>query len=1149
MRKNITFLFALIYSLTSAQLKPNYNTPNIPTSPEVTSLMRYGNIPIGYFTGNAQPSVPLYTIKEDGIEIPINLNYSSSGIRLSDQATWVGLGWSLSPEGQITQEVRGRNDQHESLDKINTPEYSSMYNRLKIIPPLGQQKVAKQIGIMNINVNTNIGNGVYVSCAEDPPSYQIEPQDPQSALLRLEEGGGQPDIYNFNFLGHSGDFYINPDTKEIVQINKKEEIKFEIVYQPYRTIKATTSDGFIYYFGAQEVIYYNGNSAMDQYNNYSYKLTNIITPSGKKISFEYEDAIYNNIYYTQSFNLLHYLNYDFLSGVNFSYNGPTSNNYKSDIKILKKIITDDTIITFNLDDREDFLVSDKKVKKLSSIDISTSSGKKIKSVTFNQSYFPYDSYLGMPKDNPVYISNNKDAFGKRLRLDNLDEAYYNQDGTIDNRSIKKYSFEYNTQYTLPSKISFSKDLWGFFNNSSGKSLMPDLNYFTSIGFIKPISPIISSYNENSNNRFSNNTFGDTYLLNKIKYPTGGYTSFYYEPNTFENQFIPTQKEIISATKNIALNNNGDGGSKPKNNIYEFTINKTTVVKVNNEIFRGIPNSPLATKAYTYYEMLNNNASVKLYKTDNGVDNIYKTWDLSTILSSSFESSNYARWSETLNLPSGSYKFVLNINNNMYASSDVYHLAGVLSNIEYFIPPSSQIASQVGVRIKSVENYDSNSSLLKKINYKYQGGILNNRFDIRQNFSTENDNRTGYQRVHEATYYNISGEDYNNLVTYSNVTEEDIDILTPNKTKGSKTYNYYNFENKSYPWFPIVKNPLSGMPLEETVYDNGKSIVSKKFYYKDISDSLTFTSVQAYKVYVNDIPIYLNKNNGDCYPKYHYYITPLIQSFIKTNFTNTEETLGDKKITSTSKFDYKKDGSLLLQNTNFQNISNTTTVYQYAHEKGNQYLIDKNMIGIPLQTTVTQKQNDNDPGKTISKSEILYPTSQADANARTSGLALPVSVLGFDLQNPNDAAKAQTELTYDLYDNKGNILQYSVKGKPVTVIWGYNQTQPIAKIEGATYNQVSAYVSGIIAASDADNTQGTDQSEQALIEALDLFRNHPALSAYQITTYTYNPLIGVTSITPPSGIREIYKYDSANRLESVKDVNGNLLKEYQYRYKN
>ncbi|PUB29625.1 hypothetical protein C8J95_106281 [Elizabethkingia sp. YR214] len=1132
----------------NAQLKPNYNTPNIPTSPEVTSLMRYGAIPIGYFTGNIQPSIPIYTIKESGIEIPISLNYSSSGIRLSDQSTWVGLGWNLSPEGQITQEVRGRNDQHESLDKITTSEYNILYDRFKNLPPLGQQKVDKQIGTKNINISTNIGNGVNVSCAEDPPGYQIEPQDPQSALLRLEEGGGQPDIYNFNFLGHSGDFYINPDTKEVVQLNKKEEVKFEIIFQPYRTIKATTSDGFIYYFGAEEVIYYNGNQAMEQYNNYSYKLTDIITPSGKKISFEYQDAIYNNIYYTQNFNLLDYQNYDFLGGVDFSYSNPSFNNYKSDIKILKRITTEDCIITFNLDDREDFLSSDKKVKKLSSIDISTNSGKKIKSYSFGQSYFAYDETLGMPKDNPIYLSNNKNAFGKRLKLDSLNEIFYKSDGTIDTSSTRTHNFEYNTQRALPSKLSFSKDLWGFFNNSLGKSLVPDLDYFTAVGFIKPLTPIISSYKENSNNRFSDNTFGDIYLLNKIKYPTGGYTSFYYEPNTFENQFIPTQFEVSSSRKNINLNNNGDGGSKPKNNTYEFTINNTTEVKINNEIFRGIPNSPLATKAYTYYEMLNNNASIKLYKVENNTDNLYKIWDLNTILSSAFESSNYARWNETLNLPSGKYKLILNINNNMYDPSDVYHLAGVISNLEYFLPPTAQIASQVGVRIKSVENYDPNSSLLKKINYKYQGGVLNNRFDIKQNFSTENDNRTGYQRVHEAEYYTISGEDYNNLVTYSNVTEEDIDIQMPTKTKGSKTYSFHNFENKSYPWFPIVKNPLSGLPVLETTYESGKSILSKKIQYKDISNNLTFISAQALKIYVNDSPIFLNKNNGNCYPKYYYYITPLVQNFIKTETINTEEIYSNGKTTAVDSYEYKNNGNLLLQRINFGDTSSTTT-YQYAHEKGNQYLIDKNMIGIPLQTSVTQKQNDNDPGKTISKSEILYPTSQADANARTSGLALPVSVLGFDLQNPEDATKAQTELTYDLYDNKGNILQYSVKGKPVTVIWGYGQTQPIAKIEGAAYNQVSAYVSAIIAASDADNTQGTDQSEQALIGALDLFRNNTALSTYQITTYTYNPLIGVTSITPPSGVWEIYKYDSANRLESVKDVNGNLLKEYQYRYKN
>lgn len=57
-----------------------------------------------------------------------------------------------------------------------------------------------------------------------------------------------------------------------------------------------------------------------------------------------------------------------------------------------------------------------------------------------------------------------------------------------------------------------------------------------------------------------------------------------------------------------------------------------------------------------------------------------------------------------------------------------------------------------------------------------------------------------------------------------------------------------------------------------------------------------------------------------------------------------------------------------------------------------------------------------------------------------------------------------------------------------------------------------------------------------------------MAAFQIITYTYNPLVGVTSITPPSGIRELFIYDTANRLKEVKDINGDILKTYEYHYK-
>jgi hypothetical protein len=41
---------------------------------------------------------------------------------------------------------------------------------------------------------------------------------------------------------------------------------------------------------------------------------------------------------------------------------------------------------------------------------------------------------------------------------------------------------------------------------------------------------------------------------------------------------------------------------------------------------------------------------------------------------------------------------------------------------------------------------------------------------------------------------------------------------------------------------------------------------------------------------------------------------------------------------------------------------------------------------------------------------------------------------------------------NLYDNKGNVLEYSLgsEGIPITVIWGYHQNYPIAEIKGVKY---------------------------------------------------------------------------------------------------
>lgn len=89
-------------------------TPNvIPPSPNAASLGKYGDIPVSYYTGLVNTSIPIYTISDQDIQIPISLSYHHGGIRVEEEASVVGLGWSLNAGGVITRTIRGRDDFHE----------------------------------------------------------------------------------------------------------------------------------------------------------------------------------------------------------------------------------------------------------------------------------------------------------------------------------------------------------------------------------------------------------------------------------------------------------------------------------------------------------------------------------------------------------------------------------------------------------------------------------------------------------------------------------------------------------------------------------------------------------------------------------------------------------------------------------------------------------------------------------------------------------------------------------------------------------------------------------------------------------------------------------------------------------------------------
>jgi YD repeat-containing protein len=144
---------------------------------------------------------------------------------------------------------------------------------------------------------------------------------------------------------------------------------------------------------------------------------------------------------------------------------------------------------------------------------------------------------------------------------------------------------------------------------------------------------------------------------------------------------------------------------------------------------------------------------------------------------------------------------------------------------------------------------------------------------------------------------------------------------------------------------------------------------------------------------------------------------------------------------------------------------------------------------------------------------------------------------------------EPRVTYHDYDNKGNPIEISKEdGIHIVYIWGYNKTQPIAKIVNATFSEVSQYTTNLqtLSNNDDDRTIGDLGYEGELRGALNNLRVN--LLNAQVTTYTYDPLVGITSVTDPRGQTVYYEYDEFNRLKFVKDHEGNILSKNEYNYR-
>ena len=80
----------------------------VPPPPSAASLMRFEEVPVDYYTGQPNISIPLGNISiSKDLSYPIALRYNTQALRVDERSGWTGTGFSMATGGTITRTIKG----------------------------------------------------------------------------------------------------------------------------------------------------------------------------------------------------------------------------------------------------------------------------------------------------------------------------------------------------------------------------------------------------------------------------------------------------------------------------------------------------------------------------------------------------------------------------------------------------------------------------------------------------------------------------------------------------------------------------------------------------------------------------------------------------------------------------------------------------------------------------------------------------------------------------------------------------------------------------------------------------------------------------------------------------------------------------------
>lgn len=912
----------------------------------------------------------------------------------------------------------------------------------------------------------------------------------------------EPDMFNFSGPGINGKFFFDQQTN--VHIVPVQPLRISMLtLNGVLGFRVINERGVIYDFHEGEI-----SSSETGAPNYNWYLTRVITPERDTVAFTYQRLTYKyKTFFGES-------RVKYISG----FHDPELISQAGNIVVHDNAFDSVTVVGSRLK-----AISCNNGTK---VDFTYATAQRLDLPGTNAltaiSVF-YGSNL-VKKFNLVqeYIGNTSLPDQNRLRLIQVNEQ--GSDGSV----VAPYKFFYDNSRPLPVRLSNAQDHWGYYNGKGGSHRFPRNSEYWE-GDSKSV------------NREQDTVYSRIGLMTAMQYPTGGSATFDYEPN---DVWIDNEQTITTTT----------GGTGCYGTPFT-TAEQTFTIPVKAQ------NKRISYNTYAQY--------VDPLDSPPAED---PTCNIS------------------IRFPDGHSEFIAGINSNANGDPITWPPGDYKVTVETF-GDNSRAFFLIAYEVADTSYYTGSKIVggwrLKRITYKDPFHPEKNKV-LKYTYAANDaqpgrscgvlpSNRPVYEYLRTPAKYKVykapsgpSGDDFywaeyksclvvvqsaNSLSPlwsdHGHIFYPRVAVLDGENGENGKTIYYNSYEQPGTGYFGYPFTPATNIDWLSGL------LQKKEEFRKDVNGGYTLLRSTENKYSVAPDSLYWK----------HYYSTPEPVDDLKGIGLAVAQVVGELTLSLNfypAKFDairyryisklLKVDTTVVTQYTGNPGESiRTVTMYNYAN-------------GLSLQPTEIKVENSkkelsrivnsypNDYSTTPVYKKMLernivvpvieekkYNGTKLLATTRTnygltpSDLALPASVERALFSNALD-----TEMVYSRYDDKGNILEYKTKDGVINAfVWGYNGNYPVAAIQGSDYNSAIAQLTN-----PAILETGNDQQIRA---ELNNIRTGLAAQKAMVTTYTYLPPTGMTSMTDPTGKTTYYEYDGLSRLKVIKDQNGKILKQYNYQY--